>query len=176
MSYREHAMREFETVGWIKDGKWQDGMQKMMCEQVLELLDLFSAHGHSGFSAPYAIKLFKTLASFEPIGGISGADNEWEDIDEEIGKTVYQNKRLSSVFKRGKDGKPYFMYAIVWREKDGDSFTGMVEGIKSSQEIKSFPFVPKSFYIDVVEDENGDHKIKDMTQLEAVKEVFNLAV
>ena len=175
MGYREHAIREFEYAGWLKDGVWCDEMQEMICNQVLELLDLFSEHGHSGSSAPYAINLFTKLAKFEPIGVIKGTDDEWQDISEDVGgESMFQNKRLSSVFKNGKEGKPYFIDAIIWKDEGGVCFTGNVDEVSSSGEIKEFPFSPKRFYIDVVEEEE-DYVIKDKSQLEQVKEIYNLS-
>lgn len=166
MGYREHAIREFEHVGWTKDGEFLDGMQEMMCNQVLELLDLHASHGHSGSSAPYALSLFTSLAKFEPIGGINCTDDEWV----EVGENRYQNSRLGGVFKKGKDGKPYYLDAIIWKEENGSCFTGHVEELSSGQKIR-LPFRPKSFYIDVIE-ENGERRIKDRKQLDAAKEYY----
>ena len=46
-----------------------------------------------------------------------------------------------------------------------------VEGMQSRQYIK-FPFYPKSFYIDVVRDEQGNYTIKDREQLIPVFEYY----
>ena len=174
-------MREFEYVGWTKDGKFKDDMQEMICNQVIELLELFGTHGHSGSSAPYAINLFKTLAKFDPIGGIQCTDDEFSN---DIDKDTWQNKRLSSVFRDDKGC--YYLNAIVWQEQNGSTFTGRVEGIKSAQYIKKLPFIPKTFYVDVVSTEWADKeetekkegggwwtsKIKDRKQLDAVFEYY----
>lgn len=165
MSYREYAIREFEYAGWLKDGKYDDDMQEMMCNQVLELLDLFAEHGHSGSSAPYAINLFTKLAKFEPIVPIQGTD-EWTVVENDM----FQHKRLSSVFKHGELGTPYYIEAIIWKDERGICFTGSVEGIKSRQSI-SFPFLPKRIYIDVIK-KDGDYVIKDREQLEEVKKYY----
>ena len=200
-NYEKHALREFEYAGWMKDGKWLkdddgDNMQEYMCKQVLQLLRVFSKHGHSGTSHGYALNLFKTLAAFDPIGTIKCTDDEWNDLEwDERGHTVighnYQNKRLSSVFKDGKEGKPYYLDAIVWSgEESYDTFTGMVEDVKSRQFIK-LPFSPKTFYIDVVrkkvdyDDKEGErvvacgtgnyvYSIKDRKQLEEVAEYYEM--
>jgi hypothetical protein len=149
-NYKKHALREFEYAGWLKDGKYKDEMQELICKQVIDLLELFSKLGHSGSSAPYAINLFTKLAKFEPIGGIKGTDDEYgTDCGD------HQNKRLSSVFRDEKG--QYYLNAIVWQgEKSYDAFTGTVNGIRSRQYIKSFPFIPKTFYVKV-----GSIKIKN---------------
>lgn len=50
------------------------------------------------------------------------------------------------MFIRRKDGKPYYLDAIVWQYEDGGAFTGTVEGITSRQFIR-LPFLPKTFYV-----------------------------
>jgi len=106
MSYKDHAKREFFVAGWTDEkGEFKDDMQKMLCEQVLELLDLFSDHGHSGTTAPYAVDLFQKLAAFKLIMPLTGKDDEWCDLQNGCGDSM-QNKRLSSVFKLP-DGRAY---------------------------------------------------------------------
>ena len=91
-----HAKLEFRAAGWLDDnGNYMDEMQEMICRHVLALLDVFSNEGHSGTSAPYAIRLFSRLASFEPLVPWTGEDWEWNDT----GRGVLQNKRASHVFK-----------------------------------------------------------------------------
>jgi hypothetical protein len=94
-----------------------------------------------------------------------GTDEEWSDCsvyeDAEEGTGTFQNKRLSSVFKEGKEGKPYYLDAIVWIPEGKDyGFTGHVSISEGSEEqigcmhyIKSFPFAPKTFKITVHEKE-----------------------
>lgn len=88
----KHAMDEFKLIGYDKDR-----MGNLMSKQVIELLAIFSMHGHSGNSAPFAINLFKKLANFETISGLTFKDEEWHKVDE----TLYQNIRASHIFKEG---------------------------------------------------------------------------
>ena len=91
-----HAKMEFRAAGWLDDnGNYMDEMQGMICDHVLKLLEVFNDEGHSGTSAPYAIRLFSRLASFEPLVPLTGEDWEWNDT----GRGVFQNKRASHVFK-----------------------------------------------------------------------------
>ena len=146
MSYKEHAKREFIAAGWIKeDGSFCDEMQKMMCDQVIELIDLFSKQGHSGFSAPYAINLFEKLAKFEPIVPLTGKDDEWNDsrFSEELTK---QNKRCSHVFKDS-DGRAFDINGKIFRTKSGSCYTN-----RESRVYIDFPYTPKREYVDVEED------------------------
>ena len=123
-NYQKHAIREFQAAGWTdENGKFKDEMQEAICDGVMKLLELFDQEGHSGSSAPYAINLFKTLARFEPITPLTGADDEWN----ECGDGVYQNKRMSSVFKQADrfDGKAYWLDGKVfweWAIYEGEPF------------------------------------------------------
>jgi hypothetical protein len=173
----EHAKREFLALGYTPlDQEQEDDPNKWMQENVLELLEAFSKQGHSGSSAPYCINMFKKLASFEPLSPISCKDFEWTEVSD----NTFQNKRLSSVFKNGVDGNPYYLYAITWRNQHGQTYTGSAfdklgKSIKSSQSIK-IPFTPKTFYVDVIEKEvakdDWEFYIKDESQLSAVFEYY----
>ena len=150
--------------------------------EVMALVKKFADSGQSGGSAPYTsaviIKVLQKLLADEPLGeGIMGTDDEWSDCsiyeDAEAGTGTFQNKRLSSVFKEGKEGTPYYLNAIVFTPKGKDySFTsggvaiseGSKETVSSSQFIKAFPFAPKTFKIDVYEKEY--RKLKDGSLVE----------
>ena len=140
MSYKDHALREFKAAKWMKeDGTYDCGMQKMMCNQVLELLTLFSSHGHSGSSAPYAINLFRTLAKFEPVVPLTGEDSEWN----EISTNLWQNNRCGHIFKES-NNMSYDSQGKIFREPDGCCYTS-----KDSRVYITFPYTPKSEYVDV---------------------------
>jgi len=107
----KHALMEFKAAGWIDDnGEYCDEMQEMICRHVLALLDVFTAEGHSGSSAPYAINMFSRLAKFEPIAPLTGEDWEWNDTGH-----CFQNKRASHVFK-DYDGNCYDINGKVFWE------------------------------------------------------------
>lgn len=155
-----------------------------------EITKIFSSQGHSGSSNSFYTQVLidnlKNILSFKPLSKITCSDEEWFNVEGE----TYQNKRDSAVFKKGVDGEPYYLDAIVWNcEEDGNSFTGEVEGIHSRQFIK-LPFTPKTFYIDVFKQEvdkneysDGSYyendgkcyvyRIKDETQLKEVSEYYN---
>ncbi len=163
----EHAKREFKAIGYKPIEECENDPNKWIQESVIEMLEVFSKQGHSGSSAPFAIEYFKKLANFKPLAGITGEDSEWKNAH-----GTFQNNRLSSVFKEKKDSKPYFLNAIVWRNQKGLTFTGAIDGVSSRQYIKSFPFTDKTFYIDVIEDEDTA-TIKDREQLKEVFEYYD---
>lgn len=152
-NYLNHALNEFKAAGWVgEDGKYNDEMQEAICNHVLALLDVFSDEGHSGSSAPYAINLFKKLASYEPITPLTGEDWEWH----EVSGGVFQNRRMGSVFKQADrfDGKAYWLDGKIFWEwathpdiDDGAPFKTYYTSADSRVPIE-FPWVkPKSTYV-----------------------------
>ena len=168
----EHAKREFLKLGYNPIEECEDDPDKWIQENVLELLEVFSKQGHSGSSASYVINLFKKLANFDPVGPILCTDDEWNHV----GDDTFQNNRCGSVFKKGVDGKPYYLDAIIWKNQNEATYTGSAfnsknERIYSRQYIK-LPFTPKSFYIDRIDYEiapdDWEAYIKDESQLKEV--------
>ena len=147
---------------------------------IKKIIKVFGNQGHSGCSAPMEAGVLantiKNVLAFKPLSPITGNDGEWTNVHD----AIYQNKRLSAVFKDGANGKPYYLDAVVWKNQTGSCYTGQAlksDGTKilSRQYIK-FPFVPKTFYVDVIEKEiaKGDWEfyIKDERQLEEALRYF----
>jgi len=165
-------------------------------KEILALVDKFGESGQSGGSAPYTAGAISDavnkLCLQKPLCDITGIDSEWNDVTEySDGKECYQNKRLSSIFKDGKDGVPYYLDAIVFRGEDDSTFTGNSVKLKDGSTIRSrqsiyLPFKPKTFYIDVIETEWADEHetieksgggwwtsvVKDESQLDEVFEYY----
>jgi len=183
------AEREFS----ILEKEVKDAIIMPFKAEILSLVKKFGDSGQSGGSAPYTAgaisKAVKTLCLQKPICDITGDDDEWADCSNMGDSESYQNKRLSSVFKNGKNGKPYYLNAIVFKGQNGNGFTGNDVKLKDGSSISSnqfikLPFKPKTFYIDVIETEWADKEetkkqkgggwwtsvVKDETQLD---EVFN---
>jgi hypothetical protein len=175
----DYARMELEAAGWLKDeGMYGD----LLGKAVMELVEKFSEQGHSGNSAPAVIKLFSKVAMYEPLGPITGEDFEWQDAY--LGPVTQQNKRCFALFK-DKDGKVTYSDAILKRDQRGISWRGRAwltredyesgdrsKMISSSQEIFGFPFTPKTFTIDVIDEEvapdDWEPFVKDPSQLEEV--------
>jgi len=134
----DHAKRELQAAGYNLDSQ-EDGPNKWICENLLELLEVFSKQGHSGFSALYCIDAFKRLASFEPLGPLTGEDSEWVKVQDDL----WQNIRASHVFK-GQDGVAYDIDGRIFREPDGCCYTS-----SESRKNITFPYTPKREYVDV---------------------------
>ena len=146
----KHAELEFKAMKWKKeDGTWCDEMQELICTQVLELLDLFAKHGHSGSSAPYAVDVFKKLAMYEPLGPLTGEDWEWNELD--YGDDIkYQNKRCSHVFKDA-DGRAYDSEGKVFYDWYTNEVGERYKSYFTSRDSKvfvEFPYTPERVYVE----------------------------
>jgi len=199
----KHAEKEFE----ILEKTVEDAIIAPFKDEILALVEKFGQSGQSGGSAPFTAgsisKAVKELCLQNPICPITGIDEEWNDCSDMGGDTpksrsMYQNNRASAIFKDGKDGRPYYLDAIIFQGQNGSAFTSnsvdMSDGrtIGSSQFIR-LPFKPKSFYIDVIETEWHKNKetgeltkeegggwwtsiIKDEDQLKEVAEYYDLDI
>ena len=188
---QSHAKRELEILAKTTP----DAIVTPFANEIIALCEAFGKSGQSGYSAPYTASAIsqavKKLMMFETLAPLTGEEDEWTDITTiNDGEPMFQNNRDSRVFKYDKEGKAYFIEAIVFDGNIGGRFTGngsvTLNGVNigSTHYIKAFPFRPKTFYIDVIDhrfkdkeekhpDVNGDwwtHSIKDEKQL---NEVFN---
>lgn len=135
----QHAARELPS--YVTDDA-DDQMQKLMNKQLQELVLVFGTHGHSGFSAQFAIAQLKLLLSFKPLRPLTGEDDEW--LVHDMPGCYAQNLRCGSVFKSSKDGQAYNIDGRIFREPNGGTYTN-----KDSRVYITFPYNPKSEYVDV---------------------------
>ncbi len=150
----EYARREFAILNAMSEGpddKEDDPevaliaehWDKAVEEAVLELLEVFSAQGHSGFSAGTVAHYFSELAMFSPLSPLTGEDSEWNDISEfEDGRSVWQNRRCSHVFKD--ETGAYDSNGRVFREPNGVTYTS-----NDSRVPVTFPYWPSPTFVDV---------------------------
>lgn len=104
-----HAMREMELAGLFGDDEDGDGLrQSAINDQVLAMLRIFCAEGHSGSSAEYTIDLLTNLLRRRPLTPITNDPREWIDRSEESGKPLWQNERDSEAFSED-GGKTYYL-------------------------------------------------------------------
>ena len=126
-------------------GNGDDDMQDAMRNHLIRMGQLFSLEGHSGFSASFAISALQKLLKFEPLGPLTGENDEWVWLgyDDEM---KAQNKRCSHVFMRS-DGSAYDIEGRIFREPSGACFTS-----KDSMVEVTFPYTPAREYVDVPEE------------------------
>ncbi len=132
---QDHAKIELEAAGLFSEDSDYDGM---IGTAVMELMETFSGQGHSGFSASMVVDIFDKVARFQPLGPLTGEDDEWN----EVADGTFQNKRCSHVFKE--DGQAYDIDGKIFREPNGATYTG-----RDSRVNITFPYTPASEIVDV---------------------------
>jgi hypothetical protein len=189
---KSHAQREMDVL--IETTP--DAIIAPFKEEILAICEAFGKSGQSGGSAPYVAsalsQAIEKLCLQKAIAPLTGNDDEWVDMSEYYNKgdVLFQNKRDFRVFK-DETGKSFFVEAIIFEGDIGGAFNGSAETaggetIRSGQRIKSFPFTPKTFCVDVIDhrfaedkvmpDPDGDwwtHTIKDESQLQEVFEYYD---
>ena len=88
----QKAIRELKLAGYINSN---DKMSRLMANQVLETLAVFSSHKNFSFSTHTEFELFNILANRKILTPLTFKDNEWDKID----KHLWQNNRIDSIFK-----------------------------------------------------------------------------
>lgn len=141
-----HAKKEMEIAGLFDKDSDYGGM---LGDAVMKMIKVFADEGHSGFSAPMAIRIFEKVARFEPLTPLTGADDEWMEVDcpsrgDGEKAFCYQNVRCSHVFKDNNGA--YDIEGRIFREPDGSCFTSY-----DSLVAVTFPYTPKHEYVDVPE-------------------------
>ena len=152
---KSHAQRELVAAGYKLDDK-EEGPNKWIQQDVLDLLAVFAMQGHSGSSAPYCVDVFAKLAKYEPLVPLSGDESEWFDH----GDGHCQNKRCGHVFKQPDrfNGQAYDIEAVIfweWFERplepDEEGYPGTYKGkthftSRDSMQPITFPYTPKREY------------------------------
>ena len=137
---QQKAHDELTRAGLFdKDGAYGG----MIGPAVWKLLQVHWAEGHSGYSNGIVVSIFEKLARSEPLGPLTGADDEWGEVGHAHGEPYWQNKRCSHVFKE-KGGRAYDIDAVIFREPSGACFTS-----RDSRRYITFPYTPKREYVDV---------------------------
>lgn len=146
----KHAKAEMEALA----KHTPDHVLKGMEEEIVALADAFGRSGQSDAmsSANYVSevisRMIRALCMHEPVSPLSGDDSEWEKVAEDDEGPILQNKRCGTLFK--KSGIATYIDAITFVDQNGAGSGGTVEGVSSIQKVKSFPFKPKTFLINVI--------------------------
>ena len=102
------------------DHKDVEEMQNLMKTQIIEMVELFSAHGHTQDSSRFAISVLTKLLTHRPLTPITGAEDEWGPLDEDLSQ---QNKRCSGIFRKDEDNsQAYFIDGKVFSDDGGHSW------------------------------------------------------
>jgi len=189
---QKHAKQELEILFQVTP----DAIIREFEAEILAICEKFGNSGQGGGSAPYTAEALsqaiKKLCLHETIAPLTGEEIEWANVrDSSDGQGPwFQNVRCSALFKDGIDGKPYYIDAIVKRTQNGSCWSGPLWKSKEDyltgnrdlmisrkMYIKSFPFEPKTFYIDVIDEEvapdDWEMYLKDPKQLEEVYKYYD---
>jgi hypothetical protein len=134
----DYAKRELALLR--RPGDEPDEMQDAIEANILKMVAMFAYEGHSGSSASYTISILEKILRFEPVTPLTGADDEWNEIDPDC----FQNNRCGRVFKDSKDGQAYDSQGRVFTDPDGYSYTST-----DSRVPVTFPYRPKIEYVQV---------------------------
>lgn len=141
----EHAKIELDLLGLREDS--EDEMNVEMRKHILRMVTEFADEGHSGFSAQYAINILTKLFAYKPLSPLTGDDSEWINVaDMNDGKSLWQNKRCSRVFKDENgawdiDGIHFWEWV---NNKDTDRPYKSYYTTKDSKLPIKFPYIPKT--------------------------------
>lgn len=119
MNLHEHAVNELSR---IYDGSKE---QAEVNKDILQIVDGFSGHGHSGFSASYTLNILKRLLAYYPLHPIEDTADEWGKPQSFNGHYFQQAKRYSALFK-DEDGSVYDIdkISIVYEGHEDSSWSG----------------------------------------------------
>lgn len=141
MSLVEYAKSELAKIG-----RDEEGLQDLINKNILDIVEMFSEQGHSGFSAGYALSVLERLLRYKPLTPLTGEPDEWNDT----GHGSKQNKRCFSVFLDG--DKAHDNDAIIVSDNGG--ITWFTSG-RFRKEV-TFPYTPpthpEKVYIEYTED------------------------
>ena len=130
----EFAKTELDRILQKCEDEESIKMQTVMNNDILNIIELFSNQGHSGFSASYALNILTRLLKFNPIAPLTGEDDEWVKLDYND-DTMYQNKRCSGVFKNS-NNQAYYIDGKVFSNDNGHTWYTN----KDSRIFIEFPF------------------------------------
>ena len=179
MGTYSRAIEEFEILRRSTQGKNKDDWPIALEyeEEILALVSKFGDSGQSGASAPMVasllVRTIELLCLHKPLLPLTGDTEEWVDVSEISPCPQFQNRRDSAVFKDTEYADSVYLDAVRFQTSDRYvAFSGTVDEITSRLRVKSFPFTPKTFYLDVEEvmdsTGNSEYHIKDRSQLDAV--------
>lgn len=111
---REYAVEELRRAGMLPGdrGDSYDKYNEMCGEAVLELIDVFSEQGHSGFSASMVLGMFTEVANYRPLGPLTNDPDEWQQVNSGSGAhrdpTYWQSRRRPDAFSED-GGHTYYL-------------------------------------------------------------------
>ena len=118
MGMVDHAKEELKYLRGSDTS--HDSRQDLIEKNILEIVEVFAAQGHSGGSAGYCIPIIHSLLKQKNITPLTGEDWEWT----EVSPGLFQNKRMSSIFKDEKlfNGQAYWLDGKIFSDDNGETW------------------------------------------------------
>lgn len=141
----EFAKQELDRIGMTDDDVTGEDMNFHMRDHILRMVEEFEKEDHSGFSANYALSILKKLLAFKPLSPLTGDDDEWQHVyDNDLGEPVYQNRRLSTIFKSKSEGAYDIDGKVFWEWfTDDDGTKHKVHFTSRDSRVPvEFPYTP----------------------------------
>lgn len=157
MALVDYAKSELERAGLFDKDSDYEGMIGTV---VMQIIEVFSAQGHSGMSAELVTQILEKLLRFEPLTPLTGEDDEWIDVSEVSGEPMWQNNRCYRVFK-DKDGNAFDNEAKVFIDPEGHAYTN-----SESRVPITFPYTPKIEFVQVEEEPEDGRAGQDQSESE----------
>ena len=156
-----------------KEPDYQEGNDDygIMCYQAAgELLKVFEAQGHSGYSAMVVCSIFERLVKGKPLTPVKDEEDQWCNAYT-IGKFPekrYQHKRMSSLFKHVSPDGTVSYYDIdrvrAYDKENGSFSTHHIDKIVSKYFPIKFPYVGEEIKVHV-EDIDSDSGYPDIRHI-----------
>jgi len=164
-SFSKHAERELNLAGMLKS---KDNKNKVLAQQVLDILGILDTQNHTEQSLPALVKLVNHLVAFGTLTPIDIEDDSWIDT----GEGISYHKRNKHIIKDAM--YIYFTHAVLFKDEQGKYSFGVVDGIPSELIIKKFPFTPKIIIAETVLSQDKV-TIKNREQImKKVEEQYNI--
>lgn len=159
MSLLEFAQSELELLEKsCNDDAEALKMQKVVTQDIMQIVRTFVEQSHSGFSAAYILNILDRILRYKPVSALTGEDDEWVDCSQ-FGIQDMQNRRCPAVFKRP-DGTAYWVEGKIFSDDGGKSW---YTNSDSHVDI-TFPFVvplhSENIYVDPKTEEGVDDEEK----------------
>jgi hypothetical protein len=192
-----YASNELKILCDKYNNDGDEAIIKEFVPEILVLLEKFYRSDQSGSSVPIVAKhlseVIYKLCLQEPITEILDVPEQWFCYSDTTNK-MYQHRRCGGLFRDTDGGIPYYLDSIIWHDvTTGNTWVGGSDicGVDGILSVHTFPFIPKSFTIDLERkealhdlDERPDvrygddgfayvYEIKNMAQVKAALEYYS---
>lgn len=182
MNIIDHAKRELKLAGF--DPNLDPVVSKFIWDSLIKLLGVYKDISRVPEMDSIILEFFNILARGETLSPLNGTDSEWIELNHHDDDIVFQNVRNNYLFKC-KDGTVKYSNGVIQNSDGylypGPFFQSKEDAMSNKNQIgmmivKSFPFEPKTFILDVdsivLEDGTKISWVKDPNQLNDVWEIY----